>query len=390
MKKILISILCVIFVFSLCGCDAKNLFKDFIKSENEITDNEINEEEIISKKDIAEIIKEYKPNEMGDIPVIMYHSIEDNPPSAYQRSIEGFKKDLAYMYEHDFVTISNKDYIDFNIDIPEGKTPILITFDDGEVGTFDLVRNEDGSLSPRENTAIYLMEEFYKEHPDFGHNAILFINGHAGTFHDSKSDSSVTLEEKIVWLFDNGYEVSNHTSGHLNMSKSDTNEIQKQIATVDKQIKEIKPDAVLNSIAYPFGARPKDADWTITNGSYDGYSYSYQIGFREGPSKPRFYPIISMNFEPMNVPRLRGNEGELGDMWSYFESYEKQPSLRFVSDGDKNTLTVPSEKESLIDYSKLKNDINVIVYDSESLDIIDKENDNKEINVSEVKTNVLY
>ena len=50
----------------------------------------------------------------------------------------------------------------------------------------------------------------------------------------------------------------------------------------------------------------------------------------------------------MNVPRLRGNEGEVGDMWSYFETYEKQPNLKFVSDGNPNILTVTSNKKDLI------------------------------------------
>lgn len=334
----------------------------------EVKEDVYSEEIVEDTYDINEIVKEYKPNELGDIPVIMYHAILDNPPSVYQRSCEGFVEDLTYMYEHDFVTISNQDYINFNITIPEGKTPILITFDDGEPGTFDLVKNEDGSYSPRKDTAIYFMEEFYKEHPDFGKNAILYINGHAGTFNDEKTDKSIPLEDKIKWLFDNGYEVSNHTSGHINMSKGTSSDIQNQIATVDKQIKEINPNAILNSIAYPFGARPKE-DYVITNGSYDGYNYSYLIGFREGPSKPRFYPIICNQFENLNVPRLRGNKGEIGDMWSYFESYEKYPNQKFVSDGNKDIITIPSDKESLLNYDMIK-DKKVVLYDKETLEVI--------------------
>ena len=377
-KKIFLSLILMFNIFLLSACS-------FTKEEVEINEEEIVEEEPYN---IEEVIKEYKPNELGDIPVIMYHAILENPPSVYQRSVEGFKEDLTYMYEHNYVTISNSDYINFNINVPAGKTPILITFDDGEPGTFDLVKNDDGSYSPRKDTAIYLMEEFYKEHPDFGKNAILYINGHQGTFNDELTDQSIPLEDKINWLFDNGYEVSNHTSGHLNMSKSTNEEIQKEIAQVDKQIKTIRPDAVLNSIAYPFGARPKEGnDHVITNGSYDGYNYSYQIGFREGPSRPRFYPVICNDFDPMNVPRLRGNKGELGDMWSYFEQYDQYPNQRFISDGNNKIITIPDKKESLIDYNKVK-DLSVVVYNSETLEVINDDNSNTNETVNETK--VLY
>ena len=349
--------------FLLSACTNENIDSDMNEIEGQ-DESEKLEDEIYN---IDEVIKECKPNELGDIPVIMYHAVLLDAPTVYQRSVEGFKKDLEYMYSNGYVTISNRDYVDFNIDIPKGKTPILLTFDDGEAGTFDLVRSNDGTLMPKENTAIYLMEEFYKEHPDFGKNAILFINGHSGTFVSNTSDKSITLEEKIEWLFNNGYEVSNHTLGHLNIKNSNATKVQKQIAYVDKLIKDINPNAILDTIAYPFGAKPKaENEWVITNGSYDGHNYSYQIGFREGPSKARFVPTISKDFEALNTPRLRGNEGDVGDMWSYFSTYEKSPTLRFISDGNPNIITVPQDKASKIDYAKAK-DKEIVVYDKETL-----------------------
>ena len=85
-----------------------------------------------------------------------------------------------------------------------------------------------------ENEQLQLNGDLLVKHPDFGKNAILYINGHEGTFKDEKSDSSITLEEKIKWLFDNGYEVSNHTSGHLNIKKPINQKVQKQIAIENK------------------------------------------------------------------------------------------------------------------------------------------------------------
>ena len=170
LKKIFLLMLLFAVSFSMSACNTNgdtnvSFDNESIDDINSDTDNE--SESINNKGEYAieEVIKEFKPNELGDIPVIMYHAVLLEAPTVYQRSVEGFKKDLEYMYSNGYVTISNRDYVDFNINIPAGKTPILLTFDDGEAGTFDLVKANDGTLVPKENTAIYLMEEFYKKHP---------------------------------------------------------------------------------------------------------------------------------------------------------------------------------------------------------------------------------
>jgi len=110
----------------------------------------------------------------------------------------------------------------------------------------------------------------------------------------------------------------------------------------------------LDTLAYPFGAKPtEENEKYVLNGTYEGYTYSYKIGFREGPSKPRFYPVIHSEFEPLNAPRLRGNEGEIGDMWSYFKTYEENPNLRFISDGNKDVITIKAEDKDKVNNEKI-------------------------------------
>ena len=60
-----------------------------------------------------------KPNEAGDIMVVMYHSINQKS-NHYQwhRSKSEFLADLEYMYKHDYVLISMKEYLSNDIDIP--------------------------------------------------------------------------------------------------------------------------------------------------------------------------------------------------------------------------------------------------------------------------------
>ncbi len=361
MKKF--RVLMMLFVASmLAGCTNKDLKEDnskideTLKNEDVLVNEEVNEE---AKEEVSieDIIAEYSPNELGDIPVIMYHAVLPDAPTVYQRSIEGFKEDLEYMYTNNYSLISMQDYINFNIDVEPGKTPIVITFDDGEEGTFNLIKDEEGNLVVNPDSAIGIMEAFEKEHEGFKSNAALYMNGH-----DSSFGNVGTIEERVNWLFDNGYEVGNHTNTHFNLKKADGFTLQKEIGIVDKKIKDIRSDAPLNTITFPFGAKPsEDLIKYVYNGNYSGHEYSYDIGFREGPSTPRFKPVIHKDFDPMNAPRLRGNKGEEGDMYSYFDTYERYPERRFVSDGDSTKITVPKDLEENINKEKI-GEMEVITY----------------------------
>lgn len=361
-KKFCIGILLFLFISIIAGCTFT--LEDNVELEDKELNEDLQEEQVIEEKEVSvdEIIETYKPDELGDIPVIMYHAVCENPPSVYQRSVEGFKEDLLYMYEHNFRTISCTDYVNYNINVEAGMTPIVLTFDDGDYRSFALMRDENGNLVPEEDCAIDLMEKFYKEHNDFGKNAILFINGHNSTF--LGKDKTITLEERINWLLDNGYEVSNHTDTHINLKSASINDIMKNLGKVDQLIKGIRSDVKLEAIAYPFGAKPSSENGKyVLNGTYNEIEYSYKVGFREGPSKARFYPVIHIDFEPLNAPRLRGNKGEVGDMHSYFESYEKNPSLRYVSDGNPNRIVIPKNKESKINKElEIIKDMEIVTY----------------------------
>ena len=105
-----------------------------------------------------------QPNEIGDIIIAMYHGIQNNPP--YHRTAEDYKKDLQYMYDNGYRLISMRDYIDHNISVAAGYTPIVLTFDDGLRSSFSL-EEVNGELRPVEDSAVGILEAFNAEHPDF-------------------------------------------------------------------------------------------------------------------------------------------------------------------------------------------------------------------------------
>jgi peptidoglycan/xylan/chitin deacetylase (PgdA/CDA1 family) len=314
--------------------------KDDIETTNEIEKNEIIEE-VYMPPNID--YKEVKPNELGHIMVVMYHGIMDLPP--YHRTPEDFRKDLMYMYENGYRPISMRDYIDQNIDLEPGLTPIVLTFDDGLSSTFSLVY-EKGDLVPAPNTAVAIMEAFSKEFPDFGKAAAFYINSDLKVF-----EGEGTVEERLKWLVDNGYDVANHTSQHAKLSTLDEEAVQEHIGRTDQLIKEsIGNDYIVDSLSYPFGVRPKEGLLQfVLEGTYEHHAYVNKIALKEGPSGP-FVPPYHMKFDNLLVPRVRGSEGDIQDLWWFFEYYENNSHLRYISDGNKERVSVPKSLEHLINF----------------------------------------
>lgn len=336
------------------GTDALDKDKDE-EDKDDTKENELSTEEEVKPVEID--YQAVKPNEVGHIMVIMYHGIIDNYP--YHVTEEQFLEDLTYMYENGYRPISMRDYLDNNITVEAGMTPIVLTFDDGLSSTFSLTE-ENGKLVPAKGTAVEIMERFAKEHPDFGKGATFYING------GKIFEGAGTVEERLNWLVDNGYGLGNHTETHKHLGKSSVTSrvIMSEIGKVDKIIKEAVPNYVVDSLTYPFGARPKDALRAfIKEGEYDGGSYNYQAGFREGPSRSYYAPIHT-KFDPYNIARARGSKGEDGDMWFFFKYYENNPGLKYISDGRPDRVAITKNKEDYVNKEKL-GDAQIYIYDLE-------------------------
>ncbi|GMQ59639.1 hypothetical protein AN1V17_40380 [Vallitalea sediminicola] len=317
---------------------------------DEVEDNVENvdiKEETEVKKTVEIDYQAVKPNELGHIMVIMYHGIIDLPP--YHVTEEQFLEQLQYMYDHKYRPISVRDYIDNNVNVEAGYTPIVFTFDDGLSSTFSLIE-EDGKLVPKPGTAIEIMERFSKEHPGFDSKAGLYING------QKIFEGAGTVEDRIKWLVDHGYDVGNHTASHDKtqmLSKLDSRQIMKNIGVVDQIIKNAVPDYTVDSLAYTFGNRPvKALRNLVLNGEYNDIKYNYAVAFKEGASQP-YYPPLHIKFDPLNVARARGSKGDIQDMGWFFEEYEKHPERKYVSDGNPNRISILEKHEEFVNKDKL-------------------------------------
>lgn len=285
-----------------------------------------------------------KPNETGEVMVVMYHSL-GKKNSAYIRTVESFKADLERLYAMGFRAISLQDYVNNNIDIPAGYTPVVLTFDDGHYTNFNILE-ENGEIRVDPNSVVGILEAFYAKNPDFGLKATFFLNG--GT----PFKQTEYMEYKLNYIVEKGMELGNHSTGHEHLPELSAEKIQKTLGGNIQAIESIVEGYEVKGLALPFGERPKDEylNGLVTAGEYNGQTYAHNAVLKVG-WKPEVASIhTKFNFERIN--RVQSGDGDY-QMTFYLDNYENNPSKRFISDGDPMTVTVPESRVETVDQKRL-------------------------------------
>ncbi len=288
----------------------------------------------------------HRPNEAGLIPILQYHVFVTDPAleDQYTHVIDDFRAQLAWLYEHDFYVVPLRDVFLNQIYAPPGKHPVALTFDDSTAGQFRLLPGPDGNLIPDPNSAIGVLEEVFAAHPDFGrggHFAVLPDN----CFHfPDEPDQEPYCDQKLRWLAEHGYEVGIHTLTHANLTDVMDERFQREIAEAMRWVRERIPNGSAEDIlTMPFGGYP-DPDvhpgqWKMLR---EGFTYKGEhyrlLGSLMVGSEPT-YPPGSIKWDPVLVPRIQMIYGEVATWWSVFE---EQPEILYASDGNPNTITVPT------------------------------------------------
>ena len=124
-RKIMLTIIaiCVIIIFT--GCKNGNLKVDTDAGVDNISSNSgefimVDSDSGESSEKNNELLEEevYKYNESGKIIIVMYHRFADVETDEYSRSFDNFRKDLEYLYELDYRTVSLNDYLENNMKVP--------------------------------------------------------------------------------------------------------------------------------------------------------------------------------------------------------------------------------------------------------------------------------
>ncbi len=306
-------------------------------------------------------------NELGKVPVMMYHGIRNMKNSetvntggnvdkdGYTRTAEAFRNDLEFYYSKGYRMIKLSDYVTGNIATEYGKSPIVLTFDDGNDNNIKVTGlDSEGNIIIDENSAVGILESFKKKYPDYNVTAIFFVTG--ALFNQPE------YNEKIIkWLVDNGYEVGNHTKGHNNLTKTTEAQTSEVIGYVYNQLDSIIPNKYTKIVALPFGT-PYNRDHAnykhVINSEYNGKKYETIAALRVG-----WEPEVSSynkEFDSSFIKRCRAydNNGKEFDIEMVFKMLDK---TRFISDGDASTIITSNGNKDLI--SDTYKDKEIITYE---------------------------
>ena len=301
---------------------------------------------------VKTIVRAKKPNsscnEMGKIMVIMYHQIAGKENNEWTRSFDNFRKDLQVLYDKGYRPINLRDYVNGNIEVPSGFTPVIFTFDDGTSGQFNLVE-KNGKLVANPKSAVGIMEEFSKIHPDFPLKGTFFIN-YTGFFHGEG-----TPQERLKYLISEGFEIGNHTVNHANLNKIITAQgVESEIGGHVKKTQELIPGYTVDELALPLGITSKKFKNYIVKGEFEGTKYENKVVLLVG-SNPALSPV-DKNINVLSLPRVRATAFKpvQYDLYYWLNYFDKNTKEKYISDGDKDSFTVPAKFEEKINANNEK------------------------------------
>ncbi|MFG1795852.1 polysaccharide deacetylase family protein [Nocardia sp. NPDC049149] len=264
-------------------------------------------------------------NELGLVPVLMYHQLSPTPVSEYDQTPEKFRAELDRLYRERYRPITAAAYISGAIDIPAGTHPVLLTFDDSTLS--QLAFTDDGRPAP--DTAIGILEEFRAHHPDFAPTATFYVNNHPFG-EDARA---------LPWLAAHGYEIGAHTATHANLAQLDADGVQQELAENVAAIGAAVPGRV-RTMALPLGISPSERALARA-GAWDGTSYAFDAVMLVG-AEPAPSPYGRL--DPAAVPRIRsGNTAVDFDSTYWLDRMAANPDQRYTSDGNPAKVSFPRQ-----------------------------------------------
>lgn len=276
-------------------------------------------------------------DELGAVPVLMYHQIVPDPASVYDRTPEGFRAELERLAKEDYVPVTAREFTGGRIDVPAGKHPVVLTFDDSTVSQLAL----DSEGRPKTGTAVAILQDVAERHPGFRPVATFFVNG------DPFAEPGG--RETLGWLHEHGFEVGNHTLRHTRLGAVGAAQVQRAIARGEAAVEKAVPDVSVVSLALPNGSMPDDPRLAL-RGASGGVEYRnegvYLVGANPAPSP------FAADFDPGAVPRIRsqGASGPDADFAStaWLDKLADGTVDRYTSDGDPDRVSFPADKQSAL------------------------------------------
>ncbi len=269
-------------------------------------------------------------NELGVVPVLMYHRIMENPGGVDDRTPEDFRTELERLAREGYVPVTAREFTSGEMDLPAGAHPVVLTFDDSSPSQFRL----DAAGRPDPDTAVGILLDVAERHPGFRPVATFFVN--ADPFDDPGG------RRTLDWLNEHGFEIGNHTLEHTLLGKADDELVRWEIAANKWAISHALPGVPVVSMALPYGSMPKNRNLAL-EGEHGGVRYRHQGVYLAGAG-PAPSPH-STDFDPGAVPRIRsqdttGPDASYGST-TWLDRLRDGEVERYTSDGDPERISFP-------------------------------------------------
>lgn len=273
-------------------------------------------------------------NELGQVMVLEYHRIA-YPETRYQRTPDNFRADLQRLHASGYYPVNFVDLINGLPNVPPGKKPVVLTFDDSDVSQFRML--DDNVIDA--DSAVGIILNFYNQHPhDWPPRATFFLLGDDTGDHLSVFGQPKWAKAKVQFLAKQGMELGSHTVNHTDLSVATAERIYWELAISKRVIEDLAPGYTVQTLSVPYGGFPYTLEF-LKSGEWGDYSYQYvgNVAAWGGPSKSPFAEA----FDPYRVSRLEVTVDSLDHWLAYFE---QNPAEYYISDGNPAVVTAPEQE----------------------------------------------
>ncbi|MGC8668092.1 MAG: polysaccharide deacetylase family protein [Chthonomonadales bacterium] len=276
------------------------------------------------------------------MPILMYHAV--GGPAVGHRPrydrhglnirADTFRKQLELMYRAGWYPVNVRDLVSPRIEVPAGKIPVALTFDDARGSQFRYLK--DGSIDPQ--CAVGILLAFHRKHPDWPLRATFYVMGRSRwnpvPFYQPRLDA-----KKLRWLVDHGCEIGNHSTSHRLFTHLDPATERWEIGECARYVKLRAPGATMDTFALPGGGKPRShAGWeALMYGKACGVAYRHKAVLLAwgGPAPAP----ARKDFDRWRIPRIGAEPGNIEYWIRHLTPGGRIPA--FVSDGVPDLVSAP-------------------------------------------------
>ena len=273
---------------------------------------------------------------MGLMLVVVYNNISAEASDSTTRTPDQLRDDLALLGSKGFYPINVRDLVAGDIDIPAGKSPVVITFDGSSPGQYRIL--DDDTLDP--SCAVGVMQSLVDD--GYWHaKATFFCLLDVVPNENEVFGQTERRMEKLRNLVDWGYEIGSNTKTRLDLSAATQDSIRSELAESQVALQDlIGPGYSVTSLSVPYGRFPRSAAVLASGTSQETtYQYTAAVGLDNSPC-PSPYSTL---FKPLRIPRI----ASAGETLAFaIDELKNRPGLLYISDGDPTTVSAPHDLDS--------------------------------------------